>query len=199
MSAEIVDRLAIAVGGEAISELQIDEELRVTAFLNEKPISRSSGERRAAGDRLVEQLLVEREVAQSQYPLPTEEEISAYSEKLRAGLANGGNWTKRLAAYDLTEATLRDHLKLQLTELRFVEYRFRPDLGISEEAIQNQYRSEISAWKTQHPSQPAPSLNTLRESIQQELTEQRIDEALGAWLEEARKQVHILYLDKSLQ
>jgi hypothetical protein len=32
--AEVLDRIAIVVGRNVITELQIDEELRVTAFLN---------------------------------------------------------------------------------------------------------------------------------------------------------------------
>lgn len=199
LQAEIVDRLAIAVAHQAITELQIDEELRVTALLNEKPIVRDVAERRAAADRLVQQLLVEREMAQSHYPLPTDQEVTAYIDKIRAGLTSGGNWNAQLTAYDLTEATLREHLALQLTTLQFIEYRFRPDFGISEAAIESQYRSEAAQWTSQHPGKTAPPLASLRESIQQELIEQRIDQALSTWLEESLKQIHILYLDKSLQ
>ncbi len=32
--AEIIDRIAVTVGNQVITELQIDEELRVTALLN---------------------------------------------------------------------------------------------------------------------------------------------------------------------
>jgi hypothetical protein len=36
-------------------------------------------------------------------------------------------------------------------------------------------------------------------SARQQLVETRADEALSAWLEEARKQFNIVYLDKELQ
>lgn len=198
LRAEIIDRIAIAVGQEVITELQLDEELRVTAFLNHQPIARGLDSRRAAADRLVTQLLVKREMELSHYPLPAAEDIDNYLEHVRTDFG-AVSFDQALAACNLSESTLREHLALQLTTLRFIEFRFRPDIGVSEADIQNYYQREMTTWKANHPGAAPPALAASRESIRKALIDSRTDEVLNTWLEESRKQVNIVYLDKSLQ
>lgn len=198
LHAEVIDRLAITVGQRAITELQLDEELRVTAFLNHQTVVRDLAARRAAANRLIEQLLVAREMELSHYPLPDEQDVNEYLEQIRNGFESTDAFAQALGAYDLTEPTLRDHLALQLTTLRFIEYRFRPDFAISDSDIQSYYERQASAWKTTHTGVP-PSLEASKESIRSALIAKRTDEALDAWLQESRKQANIVYLDKSLQ
>ncbi len=197
LQAEVLDRLAIVVGRHVITELQLDEELRVTAFLNGQPVVRSGDERRAAADRLVEQLLIRREMDLSRYPFPDRQEVNAYLEQISSQFGTPDEFHKRLAEYNLSEDVLRDHLALQLMTLRFIEYRFSSDLSVSDEDIENYYRNEAAQKKQQGAELPA--LNAVKESIRQKLIERRTDQALDNWLEEARKQVNIVYLDKSLQ
>jgi hypothetical protein len=197
-SAEIVDRLAITVGQEAITELQLDEELRVTAFLNRQPIVRDLNTRRAAADRLVQQLIVRREMEVSHYPLPDEEDVNKYFAQIRSGFGSAAQFGGALVTYGLTESTLKDHLALQLTTLRFIEYRFQPEVDISETEIRTAYEREIANWSADH-SGPPPSLEASRESIRNRLVEERIDRALDAWLQERRRRVHIVHVDASLE
>jgi hypothetical protein len=187
LTGAIVDRLAVIVGQQTITQLQLDEEIRVTALLNRRAIARDVETRRAAADRLVEQLLIRREMEQSRYPLPDEQEVNQYLEQIR--MQNGGQagLAKALVSYELTESTLRQHLESQLVALRFIEYRFRPDAAVSDEEVETAYRRQEADKKTP------------RESIRTALTEERTDTALNTWLAESRRQVNIVYLDKSLQ
>ena len=66
-------------GRQVITELQLDEEIRVTDFLNKEPIIRDTTARRAAADRLVQQLLIRREMDVSRYPLPTDAEVDKFA------------------------------------------------------------------------------------------------------------------------
>ena len=75
---ELLDKLAITVGRQVITELQLDEEIRVTDFLNKEPVVRDTTARRAAADRLVQQLLIRREMDVSRYPLPTDAEVNKF-------------------------------------------------------------------------------------------------------------------------
>jgi hypothetical protein len=197
LRAEIVERIAITVGRQVITELQIDEELRVTALLNDQPIARNIDARRAAADRLVEQLLVKHEMELSHYPLPDAEKIENYVQQVRSDFGTEEQFNQALKTYQLSENTLRDHLALQLTTLRFIELRFRPNESASEADIQNYYKREVTAWKANPPGgTPVPAPST--ESIRKALIDARTDEILNTWLEESRKQANIIYLDKSL-
>lgn len=197
-SADIIDRLAITMGRDVITELQLDEELRVAAFLNRQPIVRDLNTRRAAAGRLVEQLIVTREMEVSRYPLPDEQDLNKYFDQIRSEFSDSVEFNQALARYGLTEGTLRNHLALQLTTLRFIEFRFQPEVDVSDVEIQTAYGHEIATWKTAHSGAP-PSLEASRESIRKALLEQRIDRALDAWLEDRRKRLHIVYVVASLQ
>jgi hypothetical protein len=169
LQAGIVDRLAITVGRESITELQLDEELRVTALLNDQPVSRSTDARRAAADRLVDQLLIKREMDLTRYRGTEPGDLAAYLMQVQSAYGGPDRFRQLLRQYDLSENALKEHLELQLAISRFVEYRFRSDI----------------------PSATSP--------IRPKMVDQQTDEALADWLEESRKQVNIVYIDESLR
>jgi hypothetical protein len=171
---EIIDRIAITIGRQVITELQIDEELRVTALLNHQPIARDAQARRAAADRLIEQLLIKHEMELSHYPLPNSGELENYLQQVRADFGSDAQLHQALATYHVSEQTLRDHLAVQLTTLRFVELRFRPSESMSE-------------------------VDSHKASNQSALMDAHTDQILNTWLQESRRQTNIAYLDKSLQ
>lgn len=197
LQAEIIDRLALVVGRHVVTELQLDEELRVTAFLNGKPVVRATDTRREAADRLVEQLLIRREMDLNHYPFPETQEVTTYLEQIAAQFGTPDEFRQRLTAYNLSEDVLRDHLALQLMTLKFIEYRFSSDLSVSDDAIQAAYRNEVARDNRQGVN--PPPFSAVKESIKQQLLDERTDQALDNWLEETRKQVNIVYLDKTLQ
>ncbi|MBV9760114.1 MAG: hypothetical protein JO340_06090 [Acidobacteriaceae bacterium] len=198
LQAEIVDRVAVAAGQQVITELQLDEELRVAAFLNRQPVQRDLPARRAAANRLIEQLLIRREMDLSNYPLPAPDQVDRFEAQVRAALGEQ-DFDLALGKYNLTEDVLREHLANQLTTLQFIQVRFRPELGVSPADIESYYQGELARWKSAHPGSAAPPSIDSRDSIRKTLVDQRTDEALEAWLDESRNQMAIEYVDKSLQ
>jgi hypothetical protein len=195
---EIIDRLAIAVGNQVITELQLDEELRVTAMLNRKPVVRDLEQRRAAADRLVEQLLIKLEMQLSRYELPDNADVDKYYSDIEEANGGAADLEKTLRNFNLTPDVLRRHLELQLTEMKFIELRFRPDVTVSDADIEAAYQRQVTAWKQTHSGRP-PTLEVSREPLRAMLEEEHTDAALNAWLAESRKRVALVYLDKSLQ
>ena len=198
LHAELLDKLAITVGRQVITELQLDEEIRVTDFLNRQPIIRDAAARRTAADRLVQQLLVKQEMDMSRYPLPTSEDVDKFLTGLISQFGGEQAFTAALKQYDLTTDTLKSHLALQLTTMRFIEDRFRPVADASNAQIEAAYQREVHDWPTTH-STPPPALKDVRDEIAKALSTERVDYALNEWLEEARKKVDIRYFDKSLE
>jgi hypothetical protein len=189
LKAEIIDRIAIIVGQQVITESQINEEIRVTAFLNRQSIKEGEEDRRSAADRLVQQFLVKREMDLGNYPGPTADEVQKYYDQLIQVFGSLDSFRRALTTYRITSETLKQHLALQLTTLRFIEYRFRPDFNISEE--------DIAAYRRSHSTLPGAELS--HDAIREVLIEERTDYILAAWLEESRKQIDIVFLDKVLQ
>jgi hypothetical protein len=196
--AEVIDRLAVAVGNRIITELQIDEELRVTALLNRKPVVRSMEERRAAADRLVEQLLIKQEMDLSRYPLPGPADVDKYLQQITGASGGSDVFDKMLASHNLTVETVRRHLELQLMELRFIDFRFRPDTVVSDSDVEAAYRRQVAGWNASHSGAP-PTFETSRDALRAMLVEEQTDAALNTWLGESRKRVSIVYFDKALE
>jgi hypothetical protein len=194
MTAATVDRLAVTVGVTVITELQIDEELRVAALLNGQPVSRDIDARRAAADRLIEQLLIAHEIDISRYPGPSGEEVTAWYAHVEQSLGGADRLKELMDKYHIFEETLRLHLLAQLATLRFIDFRFRPDISISDSEIENAYHRQAVQL-----SQPPPLDANERAKLSAILVEERTDAALNSWLAESRKQVNIKYVDPSLQ
>jgi len=200
LSATTVDRLAVAVGSTVITELQIDEDLRVAALLNGQPISRNDDTRRAAADRLVEQLLIQHEISISRYPPPSQAEVDALYLSVEKTMGGPDHLKELLTKYNVTSEILRAHLLAQLSTLQFIEFRFRPDISISDSEIEIAYQREVAGLHNADPSAKAPPLDANRRArLSEVLVEDQTDAALNSWLAESRKQINIRYMDASLQ
>ena len=198
LEAEIIDRIAISVGNQVVAESQVDEEIRLTAFLNHEKLNLSVAERKKAAGRLVDQALVKRDLDLSRYPLPAPSDADASLHDVKLTYAPETLYQQMLQEYGITEDGLKRRLLWQLTLLCFVDYRFRPGIQIPDADVKTYYDQELAKWKEQG-IQPVPTLEDSRAKIEEILTERRVDQALDAWMAETRKQVTINYLDEALK
>jgi hypothetical protein len=159
---------------------------------------RSLEERRDAADRLVEQLLIKQEMDLSRYPLPGSTDVDKYLQQIVDSSGGTADFDKMLAGYNLTVETMRRHLELQLMELRFIDFRFRPDTVVSDSDVEAAYRRQVAGWNASH-SGPPPTFEAAREALRAVLVEEQTDAALNTWLGESRKRVNIVYFDKALE
>ena len=196
--AEIIDRIAISVGNQVVAESQVDEEIRLTAFLNHEKLNLSVAERKKAADRLIEQALIKRDLDLSRYPVPAPSDADASLHDVKLSYSPESQYQQMLQEYGITEDGLKRRLLWQLTLLRFIDYRFRPGIRIPDADVKAYYDQELVKWN-QQGIQPVPTLEDSRAKIEEILTERRIDQALDAWMVETRKQVAINYLDEALK
>jgi hypothetical protein len=197
LSADIIDRIALTVGNQVITESQIDEEIRITAFLNRDKLDVSADARKQAASRLIQQALVKREMDLSHYPLPQPGEAGAALAGIKATYPNQADFAAALESYGISEADLTGRLLWQYTLLRFIDYRFRPGIQIPDADVQTYYRQQVSGWERQG-IKPIPTLEDSRDQIEEILTQKKIDQALDQWMAETRKQVPVTYHDATL-
>ena len=198
LSAEIIDRIAITAGNQVITESQIDEEIRITAFLNREKLDVNPDARKQAASRLVEQALVKREMDLSHYPLPQAGDASAALAGVKATYPNEADFAAALQSYGISAADLTRRLLWQFTLLRFIDYRFRPGIQIPGTDMQTYYRQQVSGWE-QQGIKPIPTLEDSRDQIEEILTQKRIDQALDQWMADTRKLVAVSYHDAVLE
>ena len=206
--AVIVDRIAIEVGGKIITESEIDQRIRLTAFQNREQSDFSLASQSKAAQLLIDQKLIEREMDVGHYPrletigrksLLTDYEKAEYKSDAVA-------LAKALSAYGLTTQDLEDDLGRQSDLLTFLNLRFRPAVQVTDEDIQRYYNDTLKndtlrqdTLKNDTVKQAqAGALNEMRAQIELKLTGERADKELDLWLQDQRKRTKIEYLEKDL-
>lgn len=192
-AAEIIDRIAVTVGKHAIKLSDIDRDLRVTEFLNRKPLSLNSNARRAAAERLIDQVLIRDEIEQARYARPADSDVETLLNRIRQERfeASDARLQQELAAYGLTEDQLRQQLLWQLEVLRFIDQRFRSGVLVTDDDVRSYYEQHRADLALENPQNA--SLEALEPKIRQSLEGERINQNFAQWLEEARQRNRIQY------
>jgi len=192
LRAETLDRIAVTIGKLVITESQVIEDARVTAFIDGKPPDLSGPAKRTTAERLVERALVERELALTRYALPEVTDIGTLLVQVKSRYPSDAAFASALAQAGVTADKVERHLQLQVQLLRFIDYRFRPGVRVNEEEISELYEKQSAEWKSKH-AEPPPTLEASRAEIVAVLTRERADRALDRWLGEARTREQIVY------
>jgi hypothetical protein len=190
-NAAVIDRVAVSVGSEAITETEIEREIRLTALLNTDTPNLTPENKRKAAERLVEQALIRREIELSHYPTPDMADIEKTLDQIKT-IRFGGEkaFQQALGRLNLTEEDVKRQLLWQTTLLRFIEMRFRPGVHVTEEDIREYFDKEIRSVAA---NGSGVSLEDYRDRIEQAISGQRADKELDAWMKEARGRTKIVY------
>lgn len=186
--AEIVDRVAVAVGRQVITLSQIHTEVRVTAFIEGQQVKIDEMRQKAAS-RLIDQTLIRKEIEITRFPAPKLEDVEPLLTQVRN--LYGPRYGSALKQYDLTEDEVKQHLLWQLTFLRFVQYRFQPGVQVTETELQEEFAAQLKALKD--AGRPPQTFEQMRTDLEALVTQKHVDEALERWLAEQRSQTSIIY------
>lgn len=194
--AEILDRIAVSVGHQVITERDVLLDLRVTAFLDHKPVEMTGAQKRAAADRLVDQLLILEEAALTHVTVSTGEDAGKMLDDVKAQY--GGDYEPALQRYRITEQDVANQLLAGLRAIRFTDLRFRPEVQFSDDDLRDFYDSLVEQWK-QSGKTNIPSFDSIRDQVEKLLTDQRTAQALDRWLGTRRTETQILYREQVFQ
>jgi hypothetical protein len=196
LSAVIVDRIAVSAGKQVITDSEIDQRIRLTAFENGDQPSFDVSVRKKAADRLIDQKLVEHEMEVGHYPrLPADSGaalVRAYAKTNHKG--DLAALEKALLAYGLTRADLEADLARESDVVSFLSIRFRPAVQVTEQEIRRYFVTNIQP----RVGSVGAGIDEFRNQIESELASQRADTDMEAWLKEQRRRTKIEYLEKDL-
>jgi hypothetical protein len=190
--AEVFDRIAVTVDKRVITESDLIRDLRVSAFLDRKPVELSSTAKRAAAVRLVDRTLILEEAAGSHYDQPPGEDAACRVDP-KSRYPSDQEYRAALTEYHLTEAELTAHLLDGQRACEFTDLRFGPEVQISEQELRDAYTKFAADWTHDRPGQATPAFEQSRGEIEQLLTGQRTLEKLDAWLGMVRGERQIEY------
>ena len=194
---KMVDRVAVTVGNRAITESRVMEELRVTAFLNSEMPKLDGASRRAAADRLVERILMRREIELTGFIDNSAAESQEALVALRGRFLDPTAFAAALTEAGITESQLKESLSEQTRLLSFIDYRFRPAVTVSEEQAREFYKTEYPAfWTSLHPGEPRPEFDDARDDVERLLIDREVDKQMEGWLAATRELTRVVYHDE---
>ncbi len=198
---EILDRVAVAAGPQAVTLSDILRHLRFRAIVSGAPVEDTEQNRRQAAEQLVDLLIVRRELDLSRYSPPTMAEADKAIESFLAEM----KWSRErlaevLARAGFTEEEFRREMQARLTVTHFIDYRFAPGVQVSDEEVQAYYEAEfLPALRQTSPGGAVPELGTVRAMIERILTTRKVNAAMEEWLRQMRQSLRIRYFEEAFR
>ncbi|MDP8989355.1 MAG: hypothetical protein M3N41_04650 [Acidobacteriota bacterium] len=181
--AETLDRIAVTVGRHVISEHDIFEDMRISAFIDGKAPVFSAELKRKAAERLVDQYLVLEDATATRVPPPPAADVAGLLTPIKARYVTDQAYRAALAQAQISEAELAEQLLAGLRMLRYTDLRFRPEVQLSDETLRAYYNKV----------KPPQSFEASRGDIEKLLTDQQTMQALDLWLDMSRGETVIVY------
>jgi hypothetical protein len=95
---------------------------------------------------------------------------------------------------------MRDLAAWRLTVIRFIDYRFRPSVQVSEADISRYYNDVfLPQLRARSPEASPPPLDSIRERVIDILNTELATQASQSWLEQTRKQTRIRYFEEAFK
>ena len=183
-SAAIVDGIVATVGRSVITDSMVRRSMRNAALLAKEPLVEPEAVWELNRNRLIEQALVKEEIRISRYPVAQPDEVRAGVDQIRAQLGGPAAFAVKLRQYKLTEADVAENVAWQITFARFITYRFRPAVQVTEDAL----RAFYAKWK---PASDKPPFEETRDALEKEFIAEESSRYLDRWLKEVRQVTRI--------
>jgi hypothetical protein len=194
MAAELVDGIVATVNRQPILRSDWDEGARFEAFMQQKSLDEvTDTDQVLALQHLIDRQLLKAQMGNAAYMQPSDEKLREDIDKVRSQVKNGTDdaaWHKLLASYGLTEAALKEHMRVEFQVMNFIEVRLRPNVHIPDEDVDAYYHNQLLP-DLQKNGGAAVALTEVAPRIRELLTQQRMDEMLDVWLHNLRQQAEI--------
>jgi len=187
---EVVDRIVARVENDVILLSDMRALSRYQQFLDGKSESNAQ-----ILDRLIDQWIVRTEADVSRSQQPSGADIDRSLSRVRDSFGSEQEYEGRLKQAGLTQQDVRAMVSSQLYLSNYLDSRFRPAVQIDSRGIEDFYQSAVVPRAKARGQEP-PSLDAARESIQEALIQNGINQQAEQWLKESRLRLHI---EKSLE
>ena len=182
---EILDRIVARVENEIILLSDVQALDRYQQLVDGK--SETPGQ---ILDRLIDQWIVRTEADVAHFPHPSDADLERGVSRLRESFASAEEFAARKKQSGLDDAELRRIVGSQLYLSNYLDSRFRPSVQIDSKAIEDFYQKAVLPVAKSRGQEP-PTLEAARDSIQEALIQQGINEQADRWLKESRLRLHI--------
>ena len=186
---EVVDRIVARVENDIILLSDVRALARYQQFLDGK---RETDDQIL--DRLIDQWIVRTEAEASHFPQPSEADIDRGLSRVRDSFRSDEEYQARMKQAGLSEQDVRAMVVSQLYLSNYLDSRFRAAVHIGQKEIEDFYQTAVVPRAKARGQEP-PGLDAARDSIQEALVQNGINQQAERWLKESRLRLHI---EKSL-
>jgi peptidyl-prolyl cis-trans isomerase SurA len=192
-AADVIDRIVATVNGHVILQSDWDDAVRFEALIEGKPLAQISDQDRGrALDRLIDQELLREQAQSSETTTAPEEDVRARIQEIQKQQSGGDNpgWQAVLGRYGFDEKQFETRIAHDMAILRQVEARLRPSVQIAPQSIESYYRDTFLPQLKKLGAHEVP-LAEVSGKIREILTQQKVNELFGSWLQTLRSESKI--------
>jgi hypothetical protein len=186
--AEEIDRLLAAVNGKVITEVDLNLARSLNAVIFSKNEVSDSGSWPLS--RLIDLELLRQELKNFGMVKEDEAEVESRLRALRETYAETGGLAVFLQHFGLQESELISYLRLESSILRYVNFRFRPFVIVTQEEINSYYQKRLAS-QLEKTGLELPPLTQVASRIEEILREEKINEVFEQWIANIRRNSRI--------
>jgi len=145
---------------------------------------------------LIDQRLILQEAEKIPTIVPTQKEVTDAIAELSRNFASLPEFQERLQRVGLTSEKLNEIVEQRLKMEKYLDFRFRNFVVISQKEIADYYRDVYtSRVQARFPGRIVPPLDQVRDEIEKTLMEAKIESDTFAFLDTARDRAEIVMLN----
>jgi hypothetical protein len=141
-------------------------------------------------NELIEQWVVNNEATTNQFPVAAESEIDREVTRIQGQFSNPQAYSERLAELGLTQDDVKRMVAREIFLARYLDYKFRPAVQISDDDIAKYYKDQLVPALTAK-GQSAPPLDRVTEQIRELLVQQGVNNRAASWFDETKSRLKI--------
>jgi hypothetical protein len=145
---------------------------------------------------VIDQRLILQEAEKLPSIVPTQKEISDARQELARNFSSGPEFQNRLQRVGLTSEKLDEIIEQRLKMEKYLDFRFRNFVVISQKEIADYYRDTyVPRFQARSSGRIVPTLEQSRDEIERTLVEAKIESDTDAFLDTARERAEIVMLN----
>src|SRR5215218_5009352 len=182
---QVVDKMVATVNAGVRTDLITYSDLMWQLALQPRTVldNPSSEDLNRALRLLIDQRLILQEAEKIPTIIPTQKEVSDARDELARNFASVTEFQERLQRVGLTSEKLNEIVEQRLKMEKYLDFRFRNFVVISQKEIADYYRDVyVRRFQTRFPGRIVPTLEQSREEIEKALMETKIESDTDAFL-----------------
>ena len=182
---EVVDRIVVRIENDVILLSDVRALGHYQQFLNGKSETDTQ-----ILDRLIDQWIVRTEADASHSLRPSDADIDRDLSRVRNSFGSEEEYEAKKKQAGLSEREVRSMLASQLYLSNYLDSRFRPAVQVDTKEIEDFYQTAVVPRAKARGQEP-PALDAARDSIQEALIQNGINQQAERWLKESRVRLHV--------